>query len=246
MKKFSIALILICLGVSARTQEFSLGCDIFNRYIWRGLDLGGKSPSIQPYASLKIGSADHSLTIGTWGAFSMCNTSNEEIDLYANYAYKGCLNVLLTDYFFPGLNAGARENYFEWNSDSTGHVLEATLSFSGTDKLPFTALFAMNFYGNDARKSNGDILMSKYIEIGYKRKIQDTDFNVFAGAALDNPDQKAGESGYYLNSDAGLTNLGIKLSKTVQVSEKFPVPMQCSLVTNPDLKKVYIAFGISF
>lgn len=246
MKKFSIVFMLICLGVSVRAQEFSLGCDLFSRYIWRGLDLGGRSPSIQPYASLKIGSADHSLTIGTWGAFSVSNTSNEEIDLYANYSYKGCLNVLVTDYFFPGLNTGAKENYFEWDSDSTGHVLEATLSFTGTGELPFTALFAMNFYGNDARKSNGDIFMSKYIEIGYKGEIKDTELNVFAGAALDNPDQEKGESGYYLNRNAGITNLGVKLSKTIQVSETFRVPMQCSLITNPDLKKIYIALGISF
>jgi hypothetical protein len=246
MKKFTILLLLLCTFVMAKSQELSLGVDLFNRYIWRGLDLGGKSPSIQPYASVKFGGETHALTIGTWGAFSVAGTANEETDLYVNYSYKGMVNLMVTDYFFPGLNQGARDKYFEWDSDSTGHVLEAAAAFSGTENFPFTALFAMNFYGNDARKINGNLFMSKYVEIGYKRTIKNTDLNVFAGAALDNPDTDAGETGYYLNENAGIINLGVKLAKTVAISDKFSIPMQCSFSVNPDLGKVYIALGVSF
>jgi len=246
MKKFTILLLLLCTFASVKSQELSLGADLFNRYIWRGLDLGGKSASIQPYASVKFGNDTHALSVGTWGAFSVAGTSNEEVDLYLNYSYKSMVNIMVTDYFFPGLNQGARDKYFEWNSDSTGHVLEATASFAGTDNFPFTALFAMNFYGNDARKANGDLFMSKYIEIGYKKKISDIDLNVSAGAALDNPDTDAGETGYYLNENAGIINLGVKLAKTVTITDKFSLPMQCSLSTNPGLGKIYIAMGISF
>lgn len=246
MKKFTILLLLFCIYISAESQELSLGVDLFNRYIWRGIDLGGKSPSIQPYASVRFGNETHALTLGTWGAFSTAGTSNEEVDLYLTYSYKDMVNVMVTDYFFPGLNQGAKDKYFEWNSDSTGHVLEASASFAGTEDFPFTALFAMNMYGNDACKVNGDLFMSKYFEIGYKRKIRDIDLNVFAGAAIDNPDTDAGETGYYLNEKAGIINLGVKIAKTVAITEKFSVPMQCSLSTNPDLGKIYIALGVSF
>jgi hypothetical protein len=30
--------------------SFDFGADIMSRYIWRGLDLGGPGPSIQPFA----------------------------------------------------------------------------------------------------------------------------------------------------------------------------------------------------
>ena len=246
MKKYLIVFVFLTAYGITSAQEFTLGVDLFNRYVWRGLDLGGKSPSVQPYASVKFGGENHSLTFGTWGAFSLAGTANDEIDIYLNYSYKGCINLMVTDYFFPGLNSGIKENYFEYRADSTGHVFEGTLSFTGTEKIPFTAFFAMNFYGNDARKSNGDLFMSKYAEIGYKTNIKGTDFNVFIGAALDNPNEKNGEVGFYLNEKAGITNIGIKLSKSIEITDKFSLPVQCSLISNPELNKILMSLGISF
>ena len=245
MKKYLSLLILLVISNIITAQEFGLGFDLFNRYVWRGLDLGGKSPNIQPWANVKFGNDNHSLTLGTWGAFSFAGTANDETDIYLNYSYKSCLNLLVTDYYFPGLNSGIKENYFEWRPDSTGHVLEGTFSFTGTEKIPLTALFAMNFYGNDARKSNGDLFMSKYAEIGFKKNIKGTDFNLFVGAALDNPDENAGEVGFYLNEKSGITNIGIKLTKSIEITDKFSLPVQCNLITNPQLKKIYFTLGIS-
>ena len=246
MKKFFLSFVLLFTVVIGSAQEFSVGVDLFNRYIWRGVNLGGKSPSIQPWANVTFGSETHSFTFGTWGAFSLAGTANEEIDLYLNYCINKAVNIVVTDYFFPDLNVGVKDNYFEWGADSTGHLLEGAVSFVGTEQIPFTALFAINFYGNDARKSNGDLLMSKYAEIGYKTNINGTDFNVFMGAALDNPDEELGEIGFYLNENAGITNLGVKLSKTLEITDKFSVPVQCSFVTNPELNKVFMTFGFSF
>jgi hypothetical protein len=247
MKKLSMLILITILCVSYSTaQELSVGADIFNRYIWRGLDLGGKSPNIQPWMKLSFDNENHSFSIGAWGAFSIAGTANEETDLYLSYTYKSAVTFTLTDYFFPGLNTGAKENYFEWGKDSTGHILEGTVAFNGTEKIPFTLIFAMNFYGNDARKANGDIFMSKYIELGYKTKIKETDFNLFIGAALDKADTDNGETTFYLNENPGIVNLGIKASKTFEITEKFSLPVQCSIITNPELNKIYMAFGISF
>ncbi len=244
MKKAFTILLFISLFVAGSAQELNLGVDVFNRYIWRGLDLGGKSPNIQPWANVKFGNENHLVTIGVWSAFSVASTANEEIDLSVNYCYKGVFNVMVSDYFFPGLNTGVKENYFEYRADSTGHVFEGALSFTGTEKIPFTALFAMNFYGNDARRANGDLFMSKYVEFGYKKNVNGIDINPFIGAALDKPE--TGETSFYLNEKVGVTNLGIKLSKSISITDKFALPVQCSFVTNPELNKVFLAFGISF
>lgn len=228
-----------------QAQEVTFGADLMNRYVWRGLDLGGRSPSIQPYTSIKFGSEQHALTLGAWSAFSTAATCNEEIDLYLTYTYNDCLNLTLSDYFFPGLNTGIKEKYFEWRADSTGHLLEGTFNFSGTEKVPFTFLVAMNFYGNDARKINGDLFMSKYIELGYKKSFKEFEFNSFIGAALDTPDTNSGETSYYLNNKAGIVNIGLKCSRNIAITDKFSLPLQCSLITNPSLQKIYFTFGIS-
>ncbi len=230
---------------AAKGQEISYGTDLMSRYIWRGLDLSGNSPSIQPWATLSFGNTNHALSIGAWGAFSTAASVNEEADLWLAYTYKEALTLTFTDYFFPGLNTGSRNNYFEYGKDSTGHVFEASLSFNGTEKVPFTLLFAMNIYGNDARKADGSLFLSKYIELGYNSKLGDTDIRIFAGAAIDDPDETTGETGFYLNTKPALTNAGIKLSRKIDITEKFSLPVQFGLSVNPDLDKIYFAFGIS-
>jgi len=163
-----------------------------------------------------------------------------------SYTYKGSYSITVTDYFFPGLNTGSKDKYFVWGKDKTGHILEGTLAFNGTEKIPFTLLFAMNFYGNDARKSNGNLFMSKYIELGYKTKIKEIDFNVFVGATPDKANIDAGEIAFYLNDKPGIVNLGLKVSKTIQITDNFSVPVQCSLISNPNLNKIYLVLGFSF
>ncbi|NTV18285.1 MAG: hypothetical protein HGA83_02520 [Bacteroidales bacterium] len=247
MKKTLLFLCFSILFVSnSMAQKLEFGADLFNRYIWRGMDLGGKSPSIQPWVKLNIGNDSHAFSIGTWGAFSLAGTSNEEIDLYLTYTYKGALSITLTDYFFPGLNTGSKDKYFEWEKEKTGHILEGTLAFNGTENIPFTALFSMNLYGNDARKSNGNIFMSKYIELGYKTSFKYADFNVFVGGTPDKVDKENGETAFYLNENPGITNIGVKVSRTIQITDNFSVPVQCSIISNPELNKIYLTLGLSF
>jgi hypothetical protein len=246
MKKYVIALFFLGLFGYSSAQDLSFGFDLVNRYVWRGLDLGGKSPNIQPWASIAFGNDTHNLTVGAWGAFSFAGTANEETDLFVSYKFKNMVSLSITDYFFPGLYTGSKADYFEWGADSTGHLLEGTFSFTGTEKIPFTALFAMNFYGSDARKANGDLFLSKYAEIGFNGQLKETKFNVFVGAALDDPDTDAGETGFYLNEKPGITNVGIKFSKTMDITDKFSVPVNCALITNPSLQKIYLTLGLSF
>ena len=87
--------------------------------------------------------------------------------------------------------------------------------------------------------------MSKYIELGYKTKIKELDFNVFVGATPDNANEDEGETAFYLNEKPGIINIGIKASKTLQITDKFSLPVQCSLISNPDLNKIYLVFGFS-
>jgi hypothetical protein len=243
-KTISVLFLSIFSFYYLNAQELLVGSDICNRYVWRGLDLGGKSPSIQPWMKFNFGNEKNAFTIGAWGAFSVAGTSNEETDLYFSYTYSNLITATITDYFFPGLNTGSKDKYFEWGKEDTGHILEGSIAFNGTDKIPFTLLFAVNLYGNDARRDNGDIFMSKYLEIGYKTKIKETDLNLFAGAALDNPEGT--ETAFYLNEKPGIINLGIKASRQIKITESFSLPVSCSFSANPALDKVYLVFGVSF
>jgi hypothetical protein len=257
LKTFTALIGLSIMSVNAFSQNESpvqLGADIMSRYIWRGVSLGGSSPSIQPWIKYNISSTDqtHVLTAGTWGAYTFSQTSNQEVDLYLTYTYKSLLSLTVTDYFFPELYGSTdRSRYFNYNKDNTCHVFEGTISFNGTEKVPFTFLFGMNFYGNDARKiktdgSSGDIFMTKYVELGYKKNVKGVDFNAFAGATLDKPNADRGETGFYGNKSSGIINLGLKAAKSIRITDKYSLPIQASLVTNPEAENIFLVFGISF
>lgn len=255
-KKITFAFLFLISTLSLYSQSNSpiqFGADLMSRYIWRGVDLGGNSPSVQPWIEYNLFSKDSTstFTAGAWSAYTLSETSNQEVDLYLTYSYK-MVSITLTDYFFPGYyKTKERNRYFNYDKDSTCHIFEGSISFNGTEKIPFTFLFAMSFYGNDAHRINkdgstGDIFMTKYIELGYKKNIKGVDFNAFLGAVIDKPNKDRGEVGFYGNKTSGVINLGVKASKSIQISDKYSLPIQASLITNPEAENIYLVFGISF
>ncbi len=239
-----------------KPSVFEIKADIMSRYIWRGCDIGGESPNIQPSVLVNLGDTNHAVTIGAWAAYNF-GTSNQEADLYVTYTFKKFLNISLYDYYFPGnpVYSSTQKKYFNYQEGKTGHIYEVSASFNGTDKIPFTLLFAMNVYGDDKRKTKaiindtvvrGNIFYTKYIELGYKKTIRGTDFNAFIGATLDDPNEDKQEEGYYYNKSAGIINIGCKVAKTVKITDSYSLPLQGSLIFNPEAEKIYVVFGISF
>ena len=236
------------------SADFQAGADFMSRYIWRGLDLGGAGPSIQPTLKLNVGNSDHLFSIGGWGAYTFSATANQEADLFASYTFKGIVTVMVTDYFFPDLNTGKRNDYFCYTKDSTGHVFEGAIIFNGTAKIPFTLMVATNFYGNDVRRMKrvndstfmeDGIQFSTYIELGFKKQIKKFDFNAFVGGTINSPDTDLNETGYYGNTKAGFTNVGIKVTRGIPVTDKYSIPIQVAMIANPLQSKFYIVFGFS-
>jgi len=241
VRKLALLLALLPLGLMAQvTTSFDAGADLMSRYVWRGQNLGGSAPSIQPYAEFTAGG----FTLGTWGAITTSGgLSVQENDLYLSYKIKDVVTLLVTDYFVFDEAAG-NNHFFEFNQDSTAHLLEAAVSFDGTDKIPFTLMAAVNFWGADALKADGKKQFSSYIELGYNGKCKETEYNIFVGLTPTNPDTKNGEWGYY-GEKAGFINIGIKAKKEIKISDSFSLPVSTSFIVNPQSEKVFLVFGIS-
>ncbi len=247
-------------GDSAKVSKVSLdfGADLVSRYIWRGQQLNGNVPNIQPGIELDY----RGLSFGVWGSFSVAGSNvSQEVDLYlAKSFFKDIFTLTVTDYFFP--TEFGNYKYFRYGKDSTGHVFEGMLSYNGVDKFPLTAMLAVNFYGADAAKINNDptsadfnkktgIQYSTYIEVGYPFEVKDVSLNAFMGMSATTP-MKAdtlvgyvGESGYY-GSKAGVVNFGITASKSIKISKEYSLPLTVSLITNPQAQKIYFVFGMTF
>lgn len=260
--KLMLYCLISALSIKSYTQdscktEISINTDLNSRYVWRGTQFGGNSPSIQPGISI----SKSNLEFGIWGAYSLGGiNSGQELDLYLSYTFnKDLFTLSVTDYFFP--DEALNYNYFNYEANVTGHILEGSFSFNGTDKLPLSILAAVNFFGNDSRRIQDDITSvdfnnaiglqySTYLELGYSIESKGTTLDLFAGCNLTSPKESnnitgyIGESAFY-GSKTGIVNIGITASKEIKISESFNLPINASFISNPDSKRVFFVLGIS-
>jgi hypothetical protein len=215
--------LLMTNAVQVKAQEeeksspIDIGADLMSRYVWRGTDYGS-SPSIQPHMELGLGG----FALGFWGAYTTNLPGVQELDLYANYTFSDVVTIGITDYFFPDEIFGY--DYYEFRGDSSAHILEGMASFNGLVNLPLTFMIGYNF--------GGDSQHSTYLELGYRFSILD----IFLGA---------GNGFYTTDGEFNIVNVGISASKDIRLTEKFSIPISASFITNPQAKRVHLAFGIS-
>ena len=148
---YGIMLLLLMASMSAPVQaesnavSLSTSVDIYNRYVWRGLDIAN-TPSIQPSLSI----AYSGFEFGTWGAYTMSNeaSDSDEIDFWLSYTANlnngVSFSLIATDYYFP--NAGI--DFFNFNDydaviedtipDPGAHTVELGLSVTLPESFPLT------------------------------------------------------------------------------------------------------------
>lgn len=242
--------ILFCFLFSfqgmAQDKGVNLGVDLASRYVWRGTDYG-RAPSIQPTLEFSFGK----LQVGAWGAFTTSQFLNlededffQETDLYINFDIIDALSVTLTDYFFPN-DVRANNNWYNFDKNETGHILEGAITFNGTEKIPFSLMVATNLYGADARNADGDIFHSTYIELGYSTNWKGTDLDFFIGGTPNKADTNKYETGFYSDSP-NVVNLGVTAKKELKVTDSFSIPVSASFITNPNAENVFLVFAFSF
>ena len=230
----TVAAMAMTLSVSAQdepTFKFNAGADIMSRYVWRGLDYGA-SPSIQP--SLSISGAGFEL--GYWGAISTLGTYSE-VDLYAKYTSHG-FSIMATDYFFPKdvVPAAKSDKYFNWEKETTGHLIEGAVQYKNPEVMPFSLLAGVFVYGAADLKVDGKQNYSSYFEVTYSGNLAGNDFDIFVGGTAD--------AGLY-GTSAGVVNTGITVYRGIKLTDDFTLPVKASVIANPQASNIHFVLGIT-
>ena len=208
--------------------EVSVAADLVTNYIWRGQKLG--EGSIQP--TLGIGYKGLSLT--AWGSYGLTNPDDtKEFDLTLAYTTGG-LNIGITDYFFTSQYDAVK--YFNYGAHSTAHVFEANI---GYDFGPLSVQWYTNFSGADGVNNNGERAYSSYIEVAAPFKLGEIDWSASIGAVPFATTFYADASGF------AVTNLTVKASKEIKITDTFSVPVFGQITANPSTEKAYFALGFT-
>ena len=218
-----------CVATLAQEKVETTICgDVVSSYIWRGQDLG--NVSLQP--TLGIGYKGLSLT--AWGSVGLSDPSDtKEFDLTLSYAIGG-LNIGVTDYWFNnGLDPENR--YFKYDAHGTNHVFEANIGYD----FGFASLqWFTNFAGNDGVNKDGKRAYSSYVELTVPFKLATVDWTATAGAVPFSTD-------FYGTDGFAVTNLALRATKEIKVTESFSVPVFGQVVANPCSQKAYLVIGFT-
>jgi len=158
------------------------------------------------------------LTAGVWGSYDF--TGYKETDPYISYSSPIGLSVGVTDYYYEG-------DITDF-SDSTGsHALEVNLGYT-IKGLSLSGNYIVNEAGG-AASMGGDM----YFQATYAF----SSFSAFVGA---------GNGWHTSDSKFNVCNIGIQASKSIDLTEKFSIPVTGQIIVNPDKKQLFMVVGLSF
>lgn len=233
MKKIVLFAMGLVLGGTTLAQneekvETIISGDIVSSYIWRGQDLG--SAAIQP--TLGVGYKGLSLT--AWGSYGLVNSDDvKELDLTLAYSFGG-LNIGVTDYWFDaGLDPDNR--YFKYDAHGTNHLFEANIGYDfGIASLQWFT----NFAGNDGVNNDGKRAYSSYVEAAVPFKLSSIEWSATAGAV-------PFATTFYGTSGFAVTNLSLRATKEIKVTDTFSIPIFGQVTANPCSQKAYLVLGFT-
>lgn len=231
MKKialFALGLVMSLATFAQDEVEATISGDIVSQYIWRGQDLG--NAAIQP----TLGIAYKGLSLSAWGSYGIANSDDtKELDLTLTYTIGG-FNIGITDYWTnDGGDPEAR--YLKYEAHSTNHVFEANVGYD----FGFASLqWYTNFAGDDGLNKDGKRAYSSYFEAVVPFCLSGVDFTATAGAVPYATD-------FYGTSGFAVTNLSLRATKDIKVTERFSIPVFGQVTGNPCSRKAYLVFGFT-
>ena len=223
----------LVMGMTALAQdkvEATISGDLVSSYIWRGQNCG--DVSIQP----TLGVSYKGLSLTACGNVGLSNSDDtKELDLTLAYTTGG-FNIGITDYWFS-VGQDPENRYFKYDAHGTNHVFEANIGYDfGLASLQWFT----NFAGNDGTNKDGKRAYSSYMEVVVPFKLSAIEWTATVGAV-------PFATSYYNEWTSGfaVTNVALKATKDIKVTDSFSIPIFGEIVGNPRTQKAYLVLGIT-
>ena len=235
MKKIvllAMGMVMSMITFAQDEVETTVSGDVVSSYIWRGQDLG--SAALQP----TLGVAYKGLSLTAWGSYGIADPADtKEFDLTLAYSIGG-LNIGITDYWFNAMDGGDPDGrYFKYDAHSTNHVFEANIGYD----FGFASLqWYTNFAGNDGLNKDGERAYSSYFEANVPFRLASVEWTATAGAV---PFATTAYNGW--TSGFAVTNVALKATKDIKVTDSFSIPVFGRVVANPCTQKAYLVLGFT-
>lgn len=234
--KVGIALVMVLSGFLLSPQNsimaqgsVDIGATTTSRYIWRGIQFDN-GVNFQPHAMYST----DKFSIGASSSMSLTNDFNE-ISFWLSYKVNTPvvdMTFYLNDYYYEFTGS----DFFNFDdadelSSVGSHFLEAYVEFSKEDS-PFGFMVSSVFWNDPDR--------SLYAEASYSKTLSnDLESTFTLGSALTESRE------WYYTNKTGIVNVSYELSKELEFSPQFSVPMSVKTIMNPYGRAFYVVLSFS-
>lgn len=174
---------------------------------------------------------------GAWGGYAFDDTYSE-FDFHLGYAISRHLTFEVWDLYASRDRASINDyQYFDFDRNTTNHLIDASIKYDFNDKLPLTVSWSTLIWGRDLDENNNQNF-SSYFELNYRVRVNKTDVtfnlgtNVFANA---------------LYADhTNIVDIGLTASQEFKINEQVKIPVWAKVAINPDAEKANLIIGFNF
>lgn len=209
------------------------GADITSRFIYRGIDLGS-SPQVQPSISFNYDNFNFTL----WGSHPIALTPDDddykEVKFWMNYTFDAG-NFTITPQLENHYDANA--HLFDFDDESTTHVLQTSLSFAGKGDIAPDLFVGYAFWGHQSMEP------TIYIESGLNVSLGDVQLRPFISG------QHSDEGGFVdidYGGDFVVNQVGLTAGRQFEISDRVSLPINVSFAVNPQTEQAITALAVSF
>lgn len=228
---FIIAFLWIATSICAQENKkinVNVSGEIVSSYVWRGQYQVGSS--IQP----TLGLVTKNFSLTAWGSVDFTGKGNKEADITATYNFRN-ITLSATDYWWAG---EGKEKYFQLKNHKTDHIYEAGITYLfPCNKFPLS-LSCNTMIGGGDKKDNGKQAYSTYMEANYPFNVNNVSLNAFCGFT-------PCDAIMYKTNSFAITNIGVKASKELHVSNTFSLPIYTQVIWNPNREDVHFVLGVT-
>ena len=127
------------------------------------------------------------------------------------------------------------KRYFYYKTPDTGHAFEG---FVGYDFGPLAISWQTIFAGNDLREDDQKRTYSSYVELTAPFRLATCEWEATLGIV-------PWEAAYYDTSGFAVTNISLGVTKDIQITDSFALPIFANLIANPAEQHLYFVVGFT-
>lgn len=180
-------------------------------------------------------------SFGVWGGINAQGTY-KEFNYVLKYNNGGFSAILADTYNFSDYATYNHDNFFDYNSSTTGRFLDLRLAYRFGEGFPLRVGWSTILFGRDRNSENTENRFSTYCSLEYpilNRGKWRIDAKLGGAFTLNS----CGESANFYGSTAGIVNIAMVVTRDIEIKE-YHLPVSMTAMFNPDSNQAYLQLAV--